>query len=241
VSDDLQDLLGNIYAEDNDGPRLGSLCWAPVFYVQRTIDVIRPLSVNPADPEFKKYAVRSVTLGQVGREGQTAVGPRFPDKNLNLSLDEDLFVVRGKRRLVAVLFHPRVEHEAVTKDGGKTADDLDLCLGCLPAYTLVDPYGNPKHKQAFVENVRALKYTIACYLPGHPRFRDRESFLRMDRLTWLPHEVLQPLGVRLNKIGQQYIASWYAWFCGTQPLPDALNAARSLLLEALDAARKPKQ
>lgn len=241
MSDDLQGLLGEMYVEDTEGPRIGSLCWAPVFYVQRTIDVIRPLSADPADADFRKYAVRQVKPGEVGREGQTAVGPRFPDKNLNLSLDEDLFVVRGKRRLVAVLFHPQAQHEAVTEDGGKTADALDLCFGCLPAYTLVDNFGVPRHKLVFVENVRALKYSVACHLPCHPHFRDRESFLRMDRLSWLPREVMQPLGVRLNKIGMQYVSSWYAWFCGAQPLPDALNAARSLLLEALDSARKPKQ
>jgi len=241
VSDGLQDLLGEMYAEDSDGPRLGSLCWAPIFYVQRSINVIRPLSADPADPDFKKYAVRSVSLGQVGRDGEAAVGPRFPDKNLNLSLDEDLFVVRGKRRLVAVLFHPRVEHEAVTADGGKTAEALDLCHGCLPAYTLVDQHGNPRHKAVFVENLRALKYSVTCYLPGHPRFRDRESFLRMDRLSWLPREAMQPLGVRLNRIGMQYVSSWYAWFCGTQPLPEEVDVLRELLLEALDAERNSKQ
>lgn len=176
MSDDLQGLLGEMYAEDTEGPRVGSLCWAPVFYVQRTIDVIRPLSTDPANADFRKYAVRSVSLGQVGRDGQTAIGPRFPDKNLNLSLDEDLFVVRGKRRLVAVLFHPQAQHEAVTEDGGKKADALDLCFGCLPAYTLVDNFDVPRHKLVFVENVRALKYMVTCYLPSHPRFRTVSPF-----------------------------------------------------------------
>jgi hypothetical protein len=208
-----------------------------VAYTPKAINVIRAVSRDPADPNYLRYRIETIELGGVGKGSDLPTGRRFPDKNLNLSADEDLFVVRGKIRPVVAFLNPTAKLLPILKDGVSPEKDLDNCLGCFPAYTLVDQYGNPKRRLAFVENVRALKYTPLCYLPYHPKLKDRESFLRMDRLLWFPKEVLQPTELALNSRGLNYLESWFYAFAGLRELDKELAALRDLLLEALEEER----
>ena len=244
MSSGLIELLGDIYTTvDGDGsPLIGWFCWAPVAYTPKAVSVIRALSNDPADPNYSKYTITSVRLGAVGKGNDLAIGARrFPDKNLNLAVDEDLFVVRGKVRPVVVFVNPKAKLLPIVKDGASPEKDLDNCLGCFPAYTLVDQYGNPRRKLAFVENVRALKYSPLCYLPYHAKLRDRETFLRMDRLLWFPKEILQPMALALNARGMGYLEAWFYAFTGLRELDPELVALRALLLEALDEGRAQKK
>ena len=243
MNDGLIDLLGDIYmTTDVDGlPSIGWFCWAPVAYTPKAISVIRAVSNDPADANYCRYRIDKIAMGAIGKGDDLPLGARFPDKNLNLATDEDLFVVRGKVRPVVAFVNPTAKLLPVVKDGASPEKDLDNCLGCFPAYTLVDQYGNPRRKLAFVENVRSLKYAPFCFLPGHVTLRDRESFLRMDRLLWLPKDVLQPMALGLNGRGMAYVESWFYTFAGLRELDPELAALRDLLLEALDESRAKKE
>jgi hypothetical protein len=234
---ELHDLLGQLYA-DHDGSHLttGCFCLAPVFHPHRIVNVVRPVSDDPAHPDNKKYQIVPLHPSAVGAEGDTVAGRKFPDKTLNLGLGEDLFVVPGKRRPVVILFNPQAALESVTRDGGKSEKEMARCFGCAPSYSLTDQHGNPRHRAMFIENCRALSYSPCCYLPYHQAFRDRECFLRMDRICWLPDALLHPLNVKLTRNGLDYALAWYEWFCG-KPLQEELLTAQQLLLEEVAERR----
>lgn len=234
MSDGLGDLI-QVYSPLTS-ISLGAFCWAPVPFQTSSVNVVRPLSNDPASDDYNRYQIASVGIGAVGKQN-TATGPRFPDKTLELASGEDLFVIRGKVRPVLPIFNPTAKLLDVTNDGVKSAKEMELCLGCLPAYTLVNEYGNPRHRPEFIENVRAMKYAVCCYLPGHPAMRDRETFLRMDRLIWLPRTVLQPMGQGLTGEALHYVTNWFNWFAGIEQLGGEIAALREMLLDDLQKAR----
>ncbi|HEX4056571.1 MAG TPA: hypothetical protein VHX86_20105 [Tepidisphaeraceae bacterium] len=233
------DYVGDIYVQDgsNEGT-LGSFCWAPVLYTHTSVNVVRPLANDPADENFGKYTVQQIDLRAIAGKKSVPFQHRFPDNFLKLELGEDLFVIRGKVRPVVVLFNPRASHEEVIKDGAKSANDIQTCFGCVPSYTLTGTNEMSRHKGAFVENVRALKYAPFCYLPKHPQFEDRETFLRLDRLTWIPPKLLSPMEFKLNSKGMKYLSAWNDWFCRGIPLPNQLSEVRNFFLELLEEERK---
>jgi hypothetical protein len=133
LTDLFTDLMGKIYmATDADGaPALGWLCWAPVAYAPKAISVVRAKSNDPASPDYKRYWIETVPLGDVGKGTSRPLGQRFPDKNLSLSEGEDLFVVRGKIRPVLVFLNPTAKLNEAVHDQALPAKELDNCLGCL--------------------------------------------------------------------------------------------------------------
>jgi hypothetical protein len=55
-------------------------------------------------------------------------------------------------------------------------------------------------------------------------------FLRLDRVSWYPLELLKPMGVKLNSIGMKYVSAWSEWFTAGTPLPEGLAEAQPRLL-----------
>ena len=223
-------------ADTADQPSLGSLCWAPVAYPAKTINVVRAVSDNPATPEHQQYKIVQAPIGGLGKDG-TPLGHRFPDANLRLGAGEDLLVVRAKVRAVVAVFNPRSRLLEAVKDKAVPPKEIEDCLGCFPSYTMVDREGNPRRKRPFIEGVRALKYAVFFPMPRHRSFNKREVFLRMDRLLWLPRDVLQPMAVKLNGNGVKMVLSWFCRFAGIKPLDEELAAARDMLIEELEQQR----
>lgn len=174
---ELKELLGELYTEDS-GPdlSLGSFCLAPVFYPHPTINVVRPLSNDPAHPDNKKYQIVPLHPAEVGKEGTSVAGNRFPDKTLNLSLGEDLFVVPGKRRPVAILFNPHAKLEVVVKDGGKTEREIQPCFGCAPSYSLTDQAGNPAPQGGIYGELQSLEIRSVLLLSAPFRIQGSRIF-----------------------------------------------------------------
>lgn len=92
MADAFREYIGDVYVQDGSTAGThGSICWAPVYYTNPTVNVVRPLANDPAHPDHGRYTVHHLQLAAaIGDARRVPYHHRFPDRNLKLELGEDL-------------------------------------------------------------------------------------------------------------------------------------------------------
>jgi hypothetical protein len=201
---------------------------------------IRPLNPDPKSSEHQRYQL--IEESPAGLVSTSQDKWRFPYKDLNLDIDEDLFVLKVKKRPVVVLSRPIVEERKA--DSSKFQDSF----WCVPSYTLMDSFDHPQYDVSFIEDVFALAYKCCFPLPYDPHLHDRMAMLRLDRTQPVPRHLLKPTERRLSNEWTLYLQEWARFYVtgklgdeysdkNPNSLASTLKAARGALMEEVAKKR----
>jgi hypothetical protein len=201
---------------------------------------IRPIDPDPSSSGHQRYRLSEKNPAELATASQDEW--RLPFKDLNLDTDEDLLIVKVKRRPVVVLSRAIVDEQKA--EPSRFQDSF----WCVPSYTLVDHFDHPQFELSFIEKVRALSYKCCFPLPYDPHLHDREAMLRLDRIQPIPRHLLKPTERRLSKEWTLYLQEWVRFYItgslGDQDsdkdpnsVASALKAAREALMEELGKKR----
>ena len=230
MADDLQAILGDAYATDSAGGQVkpGVFCIAAIPYVMDNYYVLRPLNPDPASADHRRYKLEHKNPVTLATGGQNSI--QFPFKDLNLDVDEDLVLVKMKRRPVLVL------SRAIEDETKADSNRFPSSFWCIPCYTMVDQLGYQQWLPNVIEDVLALSYRSCFPLPYVPRLHERICALRLDRMEPIRKENLRPLDFRLSKEWLLYVQEW-ARFYITGELGDADSQAnpKSIAMTLKDA------
>lgn len=241
MSDDLTDILGPAYASyPGESVKPGVICSAIIPYVMEKCYTIRPIDPDPSSSGHQRYRLSEKNPAELATASQDEW--RLPFKDLNLDTDEDLLIVKVKRRPVVVLSRAIVDEQKA--EPSRFQDSF----WCVPSYTLVDHFDHPQFELSFIEKVRALSYKCCFPLPYDPHLHDREAMLRLDRIQPIPRHLLKPTERRLSKEWTLYLQEWVRFYItgslGDQDsdkdpnsVASALKAAREALMEELGKKR----
>jgi len=241
LSDDLTDLLGTPYATyPGESIKVGVVCVAVIPYVMEKCYAIRPASPDPKSGAHQRYQL--VEKGPASLGANSRGQWQLPFKDLGLDVDEDLLVVRVKRRPVVVL--SRAIFDERKADSSKFQDSFL----CVPSYTLVDQHNHPQWDLNIIEDVFALAYRSRFPLPYDPHLHDRMAMLRLERTQPIPRHLLKATDRRLSKEWTLYLQEWARFYItgrlgdsdsdnNPNSIASSLIAARDELMAALDKRR----
>ncbi len=231
MSDDLTDILGPAYASyPGQSVKPGVRCGAVIPYVMKKCYTIRPVDPDPSSSEHQRYRLSQKHPAELATASQE--GWQLPFKDLNLDTDEDLLVVKVKRRPVVVLSRAVVDERKA--DSSKFQDSF----WCVPSYTLVDDFNHPQFEISFIEDVKALSYKCCFPLPYDPHLHDREAMLRLDHTQPIPRHLLKPFNQRLSKEWTLYLKEWARFYITGRLGDDDSNKNPNSIASALGAARE---
>jgi hypothetical protein len=244
LSDDLTDILGAAYATypPEGKVKAGVICVAVVPYVMEKCYAVRPSDPDPKSPSHKQYKIKQEDVAALATNNQSTW--RLPFKDLNLDTDEDLLIVKVKRRPVVVLSRALVDE--CQADTSRTPDSF----WCIPSYTLVDQFFHSKYEPEFIDDVNALTYRSFFPLPYEPHLHDRQAMLRFERMQPIPRHLLKPTELRLTPEWVLYLQEWARFYItgrlgdddtdkNSGSIPSILNTARDLLMK--EVAKKKSQ
>lgn len=205
MADDLQVILGNAYATYSPDGRVkpGVFCAAAIPYVMDKYYVLRPVNPDPASTDHQRYKLVPKNPATLATGQQNQI--QFPFKDLNLDVDEDLVLVKMKRRPVLVL------SRAIEDETQADSSRFQSSFWCIPCYTMVDRL-HPQWPVNVIENVKSLAYRTCFPLPYDAHLRDRECALRLDRMEPIRKENLRPLDVRLSPEWLLYVQEWVRFY-----------------------------
>lgn len=143
-----------------------------------------------------------------------------PVHELNLEHDEELLVIKAKRRLVVVA------SQAPTSWAPGEDRLRERGYACLPLYSF-----RPEDLPEFKARVRALEYPWWIYLPEDSSLKIREGFIRLDRLQVVEERLLQPRGVALTEEALFLVSEWLRYYLTGEIDPLFMQDRRELLQE----------
>jgi len=187
----------------------GQLCWAPGFYLPEFMDVLALEYYDPRDERNNRY--------RLSREPQTLF-EHTPVHELHLTSDEELIVVKGKRRLFMVASQAPGDW----RHGGARLRERGYV--CLPLYSFHDE-DTPELRA----RVKALEYPWWIYLPEDVNLRMREGFIRLDRLQVISQRLLNPMIVTLTEDVVLLISEWLRYYLTEEIDPFFLEYRQELL------------
>jgi len=165
---------------------------------------IRPLNPNPQSPDHARYQIIEQKPQALATGGQGKW--RLPCKDLNLNTNEDLLIVKVKRRPVIVLSRTIVNERQA--DPKRIQDSF----WCIPEYTMVDRFSHPQLDQGLIEDVEALTCRSFFPLPYEPYLHDRQAMLRLDRMQPIQRHLLKPTERRVTKEWVLYLHEWARFY-----------------------------
>ncbi len=211
----MPDLVGEYYQATRlaDAKRLprGQLCWAPALYLPSQLDVLALQHYDPRDERNNLYGVAN---------GPSNLFRHTPVHELHLESDEELIVIKGKRRLVLVVSQAPSDWPL----GGARLRERGFT--CVPLYSFHD-----QDSPEFRVRVQALEYPWWVYLPkndGHGRL---EGFARLDRLQVIEERLLEPLQVALTSSALWYVSEWLRYYLTGEIDPLFLEYRAELLAQ----------
>ena len=140
-------------------PSPGQLCWANVVYPYDPPKVLEFVTGSySAWTHEARFKIRTLTPGVLPSS-------HMPIQELGLQMDENLFVHRGKRRLVLIL------GSAPTRWYQGANDDTFLVAPC---YSF-----KARHHQRFILEVQAFLHPNLFYLPDNP-LHGHEGAVRLE-------------------------------------------------------------
>ena len=230
MSDDLTDILGPAYATyPGESIKVGVVCVAVIPFVMEKCYAIRPLDPDPQSSEHKRYQIAQETPAGLASEDQDKW--RLPFKDLNLDVDEDLLVIKVKRRPVVVL------SRAIVDERKADPSRFQNSFWCVPSYTLMDEFDHPQWDVNIIENVRALSYRCCFPLPYDAHLHDRESTLRFDRTQPITRHCLKATELRLSKEWTLYLQEWARFYITGRLGDDDTDTNPNSIASELQTAR----
>jgi len=244
MEQNLQNLLNGESVERYEGENIqpGVICFTVFPFVpKRNLQIITPLSTNPASPDSRKYRLLSKDFEQLRDElNQSKVPPHY---ELGLRRNEVILAVKAKDRPVVVL-SPVLSSEETSG----FPPHFKGCVLCAPLYTLVDGSNriNPNYSPGVVNGVIALKYSVMFPVITCPYLGSRVSGLRLDRIMPVRTEFLHKTQCKVTDKWFDYICAWVRFYAtgqlteeqrpeGEETIGELLTAARELLAEALNS------
>jgi hypothetical protein len=168
---------------------------------------------EPQDERHNRYAVLPDPPANL-------VFNHTPVHELNLEHDEELLVIKAKRRLLMVASQtptPWAPSRYRLQERGYV---------CLPLYSF-----HREDLPEFRARVRALEYPWWIYLPEDSSLRMREGFIRLDRLQVVEERLLQPMRVALTEDALFLVSEWLRYYLTEEIDPLFLEDRRQLLEE----------
>ena len=213
--------------KNNPVVRPGQLIMAHQVYPSVNPLAIEVRRYDPKDELRNEYAIKTVTAG-------TPLPPHFPIKSLNLPSDENLYVLRGKKRPAIVL------QTVVTDYYNRLYPEPYVWVA--PSFTF-----KPRHKLDYRCQVAAMKRDHLFYMPRDSSGMAEPSVLRFEHIQPVCAAGIEP--IFLNRM--QSFLSDVAWailqhrlyrFCSGKVLDkgieDTIQAYGDLVLEAYCDATK---
>lgn len=199
-------------AEARRFPR-GQFCWGPGLYLPSRLQTLELLHYEPHNEALNRYAVLPNPPAQL-------LFDHTPVHELRLEHDEELLVIKAKRRLLVVV------SQAPTPwpPAGDRLQERGYV--CLPAYSF-----HPEDSPEFRTRIRALEYPWWLYLPAESAPKMQEGFMRLDRMQVVEERLLQPTRTRLTEEALFFVSEWLRYYLTGEIDPLFLQDRKELLEE----------
>lgn len=191
----------------------GQFCWGPGLYLPAQVTTLELVHYEPRDERRNRYAVLPDPPADL-------VFNHTPVHELHLEHDEELLVIKAKRRLLAVAS----QSPMAWTPGQQRLKERGYA--CLPLYSF-----HPDDLPEFRARVRALEYPWWIYLPEDSMLRMREGFIRLDRIQTVEARLLQPITLALTEEALFLVSEWLRYFLTEEIDPLFLEDRRQLLQE----------
>jgi hypothetical protein len=195
----------------------GVFGWAPGFYLPETLTTLELTYYDPKNEFHNRYAV--------AKPGGDVLFNHTPVHELHLENNEELLVVKAKRRKFLILC------EAPDYGGAKaTRLSQKCCLG-IPLWSF-----HPEDSEDFKSSVKAVEYPWWVYLPEDKTTGMQEGFLRLDRSQIIPDGLIEALPVKLSEDALYLVSEWSRFYSTGQIDPVfLLDRAESMKALGSDA------
>lgn len=191
----------------------GQFCWGPGLYLPTRLTTLELVQYEPRDERRNRYAV-------VPDPPANLVFNHTPVHELNLEHDEELLVIKAKRRLLVVV------SQAPAPWALAQYRLRERAYACLPLYSF-----HREDLPEFRARVKALEYPWWIYLPEDSTLRMREGFIRLDRMQVVEERLLQPTSVALTEEALFLASEWLRYYLTEEIDPLFLEDRRQLLQE----------
>lgn len=208
----------------------GVICYTIVPFIPKKLNVVEPLSYNPASAESRKYQFLSMELTQLG---PYLDGTKPPHVELGVHSNEVVLAYKAKLRPVVVLT------PCLTEETQGFPSHFKNCVLCAPLYTLVDEDNilNPGYNEKAIYGIVALKYRSVFPVPTHPYLKSQICSLRFDRILPARINCLSKLETKMNSKWLAYIREWIRFYATGKLVETQLPASRRKHAELLNTAR----
>jgi hypothetical protein len=170
--------------------RRGQLCWAPSQYLPSNITTLELIHYEPTDERRNRYAV-------LPNPPENLLFNHTPVLELHLEHDEELIVVKAKRRKLIVMS----QTPSLWVPGGSRLREIGLV--CLPLYSF-----KPTDTVEFRNRIKALEYPWWIYVPSDSTYHVNEGFVRLDRLQVIEKSLIQPINVAITDDALFLVSEW---------------------------------
>jgi len=163
----------------------GQFFWTHVLYALENLEFWRPVDYDETKTHPTEFEIATSTDDAFNRPA-----PLYTPK---LEIDEELIVLRAKRRPV-ILIVPAPERIALPqiRGGGRVHRNLAIVA---PLYSVATKEGKAKYHPDFINMIRTLEFPHLFFCPSYLPIRD--SICRLDSIqtSFLSH--LEPIDLRL--------------------------------------------
>ena len=192
----------------------GQFCWAPGYYLPASITTLELVDYDPKDERRNRYAVLT-------KPPENLLFNHTPVHELHLEHDEELLVIKAKRRLFLVISQAPIPWMAA---GNRLRESGFICL---PLYSF-----QPTDSPEFRERVKALEYPWWLYMPEDKTYRMTSGFARLDRLQVIAKELIQPIQVALTDDALFLVSEWLRYYL-TEEIESIFMEDRQRMMQEL--------
>jgi hypothetical protein len=172
----------------------GQLCWGPGLYLPSHLSTLELVHYDPKNERLNQYKVLSNPPANI-------VFNHMPVHELKLEHDEELLVIKAKRRLLIVMSQAPTSWPL----GGARLKEQGYV--CLPRYSF-----HPADSPEFRTRVKALEYPWWIHTPGESSLGINDGFIRLDRIQVVEKSLLEPIPVILTEWALLLISEWLRYF-----------------------------
>jgi len=172
----------------------GQLCWGPGLYLPSRLSTLELVHYDPKNERLNQYKVLSNPPANI-------VFNHTPIHELKLEHNEELLVIKAKRRLLIVMSQAPISWPPGASRLKEHA------YACLPRYRF-----HPADSPEFRVRVKALEYPWWIYTPGESSFRIDDGFVRLDRIQVVEESLLQPITATLTEWALLLVSEWLRYF-----------------------------
>lgn len=194
----MSNLVNQYYKTTSEGDarqfQRGQLCLGAALYLPDKHSILELKDYNPKDEHLNRYAVLS-------NPPLTTLFNHTPVKEINLQHNEELLVIKAKKRPLFVISQAPIDW----RPGSSRLRECGYV--CLPVYGF-----HEEDQPEFRARVRALEYPWWIYLPEDSKVGMREGFIRLDRIQVVEKRLLQPVNTALTDDALFLISEWLRYY-----------------------------